>query len=238
MGNTSERPVCHRAEDLVTYLYGEANAEEARDFAHHLQQCAACQAEFTLFNQVRESIVAWRSEALGSLPPQREVSATVTPAVVAGSDLVQHDRKLSAGAALREFFSVSPLWLRGATAFAGLLLCALLVFAVSRFWRQPNNQANDNNPSTINQQQFDLAVQKAVDERLAALARKQNEEPIPPAVPPRDERPARVASSRSRRKIQPARLTREEREQLAADLGLVPGREEDLPFVLPDEPNQ
>jgi len=33
-------------------------------------------------------------------------------------------------------------------------------------------------------------------------------------------------------------LTREERVQLAADLGLIQGREEETPFVLPDEPNQ
>ena len=47
---------------------------------------------------------------------------------------------------------------------------------------------------------------------------------------------------RSRPKTQPAnKLTREEREQLAADLGLIPGRDEEPPFVLPEgeeEPNQ
>jgi hypothetical protein len=33
-------------------------------------------------------------------------------------------------------------------------------------------------------------------------------------------------------------LTQEERVQLAADLGLISGREEELPFVLPEEPEQ
>ena len=120
MQNVNERPVCHRAEDLVTYLYGEANAEEAHDFSSHMRQCDACRAEFAVFNQVHDSIVTWRNEALGQI-------ATETAFVP--ERIVQHERKLSALAALREFFSVSPLWLRGATAFAGLLLVALLFFA-------------------------------------------------------------------------------------------------------------
>jgi len=42
-----------------------------------------------------------------------------------------------------------------------------------------------------------------------------------------------VAQPRARR------LTRADREQLSADLRLIPGRdEEELPFVFPDEPNQ
>src|SRR6185436_9873282 len=119
MQNEIERPICHRAEDLVTYLYGEATAEEARDFSAHMQQCDACRAEFTVFHQVHDSIVAWRSEALGTTA----AFVGATSSVVATAEFVPH-RKLSALAALREFFAVSPLWLRGATAFAGLLLCA------------------------------------------------------------------------------------------------------------------
>ena len=59
MQKMNERPVCHRAEDLVTHLYGEANAEEARDFSAHMQQCDACRAEFTVFHQVHDSVVTW-----------------------------------------------------------------------------------------------------------------------------------------------------------------------------------
>ena len=67
MQKINERPVCHRAEDLVTYLYGEATAEDARDFSAHLQQCDACRAEFTVFHQVHDSIVTWRNEALANI---------------------------------------------------------------------------------------------------------------------------------------------------------------------------
>jgi hypothetical protein len=237
MQNMNERPICHRAEDLVTYLYGEATAEEARDFAGHLQQCDACRAEFTVFNQVHDSIFAWRNEALGSaVAPTQEIS---TQSVFGTTDVVQHERKLSALAALREFFNVSPFWLRGATAIAGLLLCALLVFAVARIFRQPAQVASGNQLN-VNQQEFDRAVQKEVEARMAEMARNQRPELEPPktASVPNDEPRPQVANHRARSKSRPAKLTREETEQLAADLGLIPGREEELPFVLPDEPNQ
>jgi hypothetical protein len=233
MQKINERPVCHRAEDLVTYLYGEATAEEARDFATHMQQCDACRGEFTVFHQVHDSIVAWRNEALGATSP---VTAGVMNPVIATGAFVQHEPKLSAWAALREFFSVSPVWLRGATAFAGLLLCALIVFAVSRVWQKPVSTASDGNKK-YTEEQFQQAVQEQV-ERIA----KSNEADPELAVKPKDDVQPRiqVVTRRSRPKTQPAKLTREERQQLAADLGLIPGREEELPFVLPEgeEPNQ
>ncbi|HEV2904024.1 MAG TPA: zf-HC2 domain-containing protein [Pyrinomonadaceae bacterium] len=231
MQKINERPVCHRAEDLVTYLYGEATAEEARDFSAHMQQCDACRAEFTVFHQVHDSIVAWRNEALGAPSP---ASAGVTNPVVVTGAFVQHERKLSALAALREFFSVSPLWLRGATAFAGLLLCALIVFAVSRAWQQPPQFAGNN--KKYSEQEFQEAVQKLVAEQAAKSPAAKSPEETPQQVADNnDVQPRMLTTRRSRPKTQPAnKLTREEREQLAADLGLIPRREEELPFVLPD----
>jgi len=93
MQNINERPVCHRAEDLVTYLYDEATAEEARDFSAHMQQCDACRAEFTVFHQVHDSIVTWRNEAIGSVfeVPQ---STSAASAVAATDQFVRHERKL------------------------------------------------------------------------------------------------------------------------------------------------
>lgn len=232
MQNVNERPVCHRAEDLVTYLYGEATVEEARDFAGHMQRCDACRAEFTVFNSVHDSIVAWRNEALG----QMVSPATATETAFVPSQVVQHVRKLSALAALREFFTVSPLWMRGATAFAGLLLCALIVFAVSRLWQKPVQVVKDNGAPAYSREQFEKEVQKQVNERVASLTRDREQKgevtnPVP--------RINSDATHRVRSKTQQsAKLTREERVQLAADLGLIPGREEDVPFVLPDEPNQ
>ncbi|MGQ0761753.1 MAG: zf-HC2 domain-containing protein [Acidobacteriota bacterium] len=237
MQNINQRPVCHRAEDLVTYLYGEATAEEARDFSAHMQQCDACRAECTVFHQVHDSIVAWRNEAIGSVV-QVSQSTSAANGGVATDEFVRHERQLSALAALREFFSVSPLWLRGATAFAGLLLCALIVFAVSRPWQQPVMTARDDDKK-YTEEQFQQAVRKQV-EQIAKSSEEKREEVITPAKD--DVQPhTQFATRRLRPRTQPSnKLTREEREQLAADLGLIPRREEELPFVLPegDEPNQ
>src|SRR5713101_4051842 len=178
MKDINERPVCHRAEDLVTYLYGEAGEADARDFANHLQQCDACRSEFAVFNQVHDSILLWRNEALGSsLNP----AALVTESTIERNQFV-HERKLSALAALREFFSVSPLWLRGATAFAALLLCALAVVVMSRLSQTPNRVANIDPQLKYSQQDFDKALQKGIDDSVAKLSRenatKKSETPV------------------------------------------------------------
>ena len=236
MRNMNERPVCHRAEDLVTYLYGEANEVDSRDFADHLQRCDSCRVEFGVFQQVHDSILVWRNEALGSAFSP----AALTETAVDSTAFVQHKRKLSAIEALREFFSVSPLWLRAATAFAALLLCVLGVLAISRSWKKPVQLANNDKGPKYSQQQFEQAVQKQVDDKLAQLSVRQN--------PPKDVESATldkskdngtpVAVNRVQPKTQPARgLNRQEREQLAADLRLIPRDEDELPFGLSDEPN-
>src|SRR5713226_5730246 len=165
MRNINERPICHRAEDLVTYLYGEASQADALDFANHLQRCDACRSEFAIFNQVHDSILVWRTEALGS-----SFSPTVALAesAVDSSQFVRHERKLSALAALREFFSVSPLWLRGATAFAALLLCVLGLVVVSRSWKQSAPVAKSSTEDKVyTATQLRAAVDDAVSKTLS-----------------------------------------------------------------------
>jgi len=235
MQNVNERPMCHRAEDLVTYLYGEATAEEARDFASHMRQCDACRAEFNVFNQVHESIVTWRNEAIGSIASPAPSPEDVR---IVSAEIVQHGRRLPALAALREFFSVSPLWLRGATAFAGLLLCALLIFTASRMWRQP---AANGNEAKYTQQQLREEVEKQVAERIAKSKQIDGQNSTPAKVNETAEREplTQVAAHPNRSRTQARnRLTREERVQLAADLGLIQAREEEAPFVLPEQPDQ
>ena len=57
MMKNHERPICHRAEDLVAYLYNEASETDAQDFADHAEQCDACRSELAVFRQVHESIL-------------------------------------------------------------------------------------------------------------------------------------------------------------------------------------
>jgi len=236
MRETLERPVCHRAEDLVSYLYSEASAADANDFRDHLQQCDACRGEFSVFNQVHNSIQVWRNEALGA-----SLNPATTP-VIASTPFIRPERRLSAIAALRQFFSVSPLWLRGATAFAALLLFVLSIAMVTRISRKPAEVATKPGEQTYTQQQVQNEIAKAVERTRVELTNKQNESSSIATSKNEPRQPVKrtqVATNQSR-DAQPRRLNRQEREQLAADLRLTSSEEEDSLLALPVQeiPNQ
>jgi len=238
MQNMNERPLCHRAEDLVSYLYGEASDEEAQDFAGHLAACDACRSEFAIFEQVHSSIVEWRTEALGavSFSQSPQANSITSPAPV--SLISEPGRKLSAVTALREFFKVSPLWLRGATALASVLFCILAVLAVARFGQRTTPVVNRNEEQRFTQAQLDDAVARAVKE--ARMKQVDNSErvmaPTANNKGPRRERKQNSPSPQLAAVPRRVRLTRQEREQLAADLRLIPGLDEDeMPFELPGD---
>ncbi len=236
MNNMKERPVCHRAEDLVSYLYGEASASDARDFAEHMDKCDSCRGEFESFSHVHESIELWRNEALGSI--SLRTPSPMTDEVARTYQFEQHERERSARAALREFFVRSPLWLRGATAFATLLLCVLALLMVSRIWQHSPQVATNNPEKIFTRADFDQAVNRAVEARMNALKNAQ----VPTSENATNGSTVRSPLQKTAR-LQTARrprthLTPQEREQLAADLRLIPGREDDLPFVFSDVPEQ
>lgn len=244
MQNMKERPICHRSEDLVTYLYNEASAADAQDFAAHLETCEACRAEFAVFSQVHESILVWRSEALGvGFNPAVQAAPVLAEALTDSSQFVRHERRLPALAALREFFSVSPLWLRGATAFAVLLFCVLAVLTISRLSPRQPQVARSETEQGYSKQDVEQARQKGIDE---GMARANSENASQTGGTPRaagsndSEKRIQLAANQSRPRTPRSRgLTREERIQLAADLRLTPGLSDEEPaFVLPDEPNR
>src|SRR5437764_9004833 len=222
MRDLNDRPVCHRAEDLVTYLYGEASEADALDFRNHLGQCDSCRGEFTLFNQVHDSIAVWRSEALGASFNPAPVPGAAT---INSTQFIRHERKLSALAALREFFTVSPLWLRSATAFAALLLCVLGVMMVTRMSRRPVDIAKAGNHEEVyTRQELEAAVSKAVDKKVAEL---NNSKDAPTSIGTNDKAKTgtnrlQVATNQQPKTLRPQRLSRQERNQLAADLRLTP----------------
>ena len=119
---------CERAEEFVTYLYGEGTLEESEIFRQHLEACAVCREEFAALGAVREVFGVWRAEALGSLP-SLDISETLAPAVATRQTT---ERKRSASVALREFFSLAPLWLRAGAFAATLTLCALSALTLAR----------------------------------------------------------------------------------------------------------
>ena len=241
MREINERPMCHRAEDLVAYLYNEASEAEAKDFASHVEQCDACRSELRLFRQVHESISIWRNETLGSISNSMPNTAVE---VAPQSSFVQHEQELSAMAALREFFSVAPLWLRGATAFAAMLLFVFGFLAISRSLKPPVPASKNSAENKVySPAEFQAAVDEAVKKKLAAqqaedqMASKENEKNAQAQSENLVSQTIRGTSARHSRR-QPA-LSRAEREQLAADLRLIPGRDEtDLPIVFTEEPNE
>jgi len=242
MKEINERPVCHRAEDLVTYLYNEANEAEARDFANHAEACDACRAELAVFKQVHESISLWRNEALGSAFNTAVLPAPgITEAGPISIQSLQPERPLSALSALRKFFNVSPLWLRAATALAALMFCVLVVLAISRSWNKPPLANNQPKNDAYVKEQFDTAVAKEVKRQMDELKSK-NASVSSNATTTTDKsnekrRQSQVAVNRTQPRVRPRGLSQQERVQLAADLRLIPRDEDELPFVFSEEPN-
>jgi anti-sigma factor RsiW len=121
---------CERAEELVTYLYGEARPEDEKAFRQHLNACAVCREELAAFGAVREAVGEWRAQALSTVP-SLNIGEELSPAINSHSRRAP-ERKRSAVAALREFFTLSPLWLQAGAAAAVLVVCGLAALTFAR----------------------------------------------------------------------------------------------------------
>ena len=229
--------ICGRENDLIGFLYGELNEVEAIAFQRHLKECAACNAELADLGEVRESVVAWRNESLGRVAfPTLVTTPPETPRA-----------KPSAVAALREFFNLSPLWMKGALAVAAVLFCVFAGLAVARLRQAP--------PPAIavapvapaqSQQELKALVEQRVQEELKRL--KDSEATPPSPLTARDSSPgkpvkgianrnAQVALSASSQKARRP-LSKTEREQLANDLRLVSAKNDGDLDLLDDRINQ
>ncbi|HZI60333.1 MAG TPA: zf-HC2 domain-containing protein [Pyrinomonadaceae bacterium] len=200
MNYRTDSPECERSSDLMAFLYDEMNERESREFASHLQSCSNCRDEAASFGQVRQSIVAWRDDVLTGFVP-----ATTTPA------------RRSAIAAFKQFFDLSPLWLKGAAAFAVLTFCALVALAFVNF-KKPETVVTTNNGGGYTQQDVDRLVKEALAKQQAPVERGPN---VAVTVPASSKKSVNKQQSTNRRPLSPA-----EREQLAADLRLLPTDDE------------
>jgi hypothetical protein len=117
---------CGRSEELIAYLYGESTPVKAELFRRHLDACAACRDELAGFGGVREGLGEWRAQVLGSLPTL-DIHEAFTQAT-----RPRPERRRSAASALREFFTLSPLWLRAGALAALLAVCALTALTLAR----------------------------------------------------------------------------------------------------------
>ncbi len=218
------RAVCERADDLLSYLYGEANEAEARSFALHLKQCTSCNAELASFGEVRQSMVTWRDEILDGF-----VASPVAAAV----------GKKSAIAALKGFFDLAPLWMKGATALATVLFCVLAVIAVRELGKKQTIPPVPTDEAMYTRAQVDVLIRHALAEQEANTKARSNE----PAKLAENNQPARKRLERSLTNSgQEARgrrpLSRSERQQLAADLRLLAPQDDGGLNLIGDRINQ
>jgi putative zinc finger protein len=103
-----KEPNCGMHEAMVSYLYGEATADETREVQAHLAKCDACSQELESFERVRGMLQQWQ---LDDLPVVRVITEGPRPSVIG---------------LLRELFSIMPIWSKA----IGALATAVFVLAV------------------------------------------------------------------------------------------------------------
>ena len=236
MAERASDPGCARANDLVAFLYDEVNEYEARDFELHLQNCSECKSEFLEFRQIRQSVVAWRDESLNVIPASIVGRNTLT--VSAGFRQVP-EKNRSAVAAVRQFFALSPLWMKGAVACAFVLFCVVASLAVFHVLEK-SQQSLVANERLYTERELKAKIQEGIQSLAQANGRKDEVSPGPNVVridrPGSNRRTVRpfgepaFDSSRARRRP----LTKSEREQLAADLRLTSPNDEEVLDLLDD----
>jgi hypothetical protein len=153
----------------------------------------------------------------------------------------------SAMAALREFFNLSPLWMKGAVACAAILFCVFAGLLLARPQEKPRSALVTAPIVTPNStQEFDAAVERRVQEELQRIKNSNDtlansavaengsarKNPVKRTAHQNIEVASAGSSQRARRP-----LSKTEREQLAADLRLVSANDGDLD-LLGDRINQ
>lgn len=218
---------CDRAEDLVAYLYGESDRHASQDFQTHLGACASCREELAAFGGVRASVALWRDSLLDASEAP-SLAESFAPAET-HRRAERAPRERSALAALREFFALSPLWLKGATAAFALAFCALAVLALrgadggERVVTQIVTKTVEV-PSKPTEEQIGALVERRVELRLAELSKQskpERETVVKASAPARNRPRAEVAQAGAARRKSAAppvarrnELFREESESL------------------------
>lgn len=223
---------CGRENDLIAFLYDELDPDERMSFRSHVQKCLSCSAEMAEFTNIRESVVAWRNEALVGV-----ASTAVQPAIV--------KTKPSALSALREFFNLSPLWLKGAVVFASVLFCLFAVLAAARFRDAgPPRGAEDPNIRKYSNQELNAVVDRRVQDELQRIKNSLPTVPAPQVIATEQlsrrkatDRGNELTSTKSPQKGQRP-LSKDERQQLAADLRLIEDPTDGQLDLLDDRINQ
>jgi hypothetical protein len=219
MKESSDIQTCSRANDLVAYLYGEANERAKQDFQGHLLVCPLCRSDMNDFGSVRESIGLWRTQALdsaGAFAPDMKLASAYQSQTDASSR--------SIFGAIRDFFAFSPMWIRGATAFATLLIAALAVFALMTFFGRTESPVVERQNQPAPAKQEPAVSPTAPEEKVVAVRDEKVSKPEAQAVrKPFTKRTVKnssvsvsqLAANKQNRQQKAAALSAEERSQLS-----------------------
>lgn len=234
-----DAPVCGRENDLIAFLYSELSDTEKKSFESHMHSCRFCLMEAGEFRLIRDSVIAWRDESLGH------------DSVTVPQTSTFNQPKGSALAALRAFFDLSPLWMKGAVGIAAMLFCVFSVLAVVNLKKPAAITTDGVKNSSYSPQEMNALVEQRVQEELA---RRKAVEALPPTESSRASDAANdktvpvrsrgllssgsevAANARNGKARRP--LSKAEREQLAADLRLVSSGSESGLNLVGDQINQ
>jgi hypothetical protein len=165
---------------------------------------------------------------------------------VAHPALAQIERpKPSALAALREFFNLSPLWLKGTVAFASLLFCLFTVLAAIRLMETTPETTvvykTDSHASSELNSEVERRVKEELQRREAADKQKTmmvtTDSPAKGFVRRPLKRNHQLASG-SPQRTAGRPLSKVEREELAADLRLIADDSDGELVLIGDRINQ
>ncbi len=132
MSNNHKNSFCPFAEQLVSFLYGETDQTETRDFTAHLANCAACAEELKSFGFVRAAVSQWRDAEFAELPtPIFSIPEyhSKTPSTVVSDSIFNKNR--SRLHAFYQLFQFNQL--TAAAAFAVIVVCAGLFWLTFDF---------------------------------------------------------------------------------------------------------
>jgi anti-sigma factor RsiW len=227
---------CAREQELIGFMYQELSEVEALAFQRHLNECASCRMDLSSFRNVRESVLVWRNESLASVGLS-DGSAISSPAPLT-------ERRRSARAAVREFFNLSPLWMKGALAFTTVVFCVLAVITVARL-RQDQPVVIVASPAQPirSQEETEVIVKERVQHELERIRSSKSSETVATADHPTQPIPISKRVSKGFRDgntSYTARrpLSKTERVQLAADLRLLSSNSDSELDLLQDRINQ
>lgn len=138
-----QNPSCNFAEEIVSYVYDEMAENDKANFEQHLVNCSPCADEVADFSSISFSIQEWRDTEFANLAtPSIEIPYETKNEAVQTVETTNVSKSWIQS--LRDAFTISPAFIKTATAFGALaIVVGLGWFLMSSFSNGNNNVAKD-----------------------------------------------------------------------------------------------